>query len=219
MNNINSKNYWDARFSSGDWESRRGRFQTQQFAKEQIGFLNLPCDFNGTLLDFGCGLGDAIPFYKKKFPRAKLIGMDISSIGIEKCKKRYGSIAEFLVGSYLDVPKVDVIISSNVFEHLSNDLETANILAQRCKNLYIIVPYREQIKETSNREHINSYNEESFANLSCVKYNIYESRGLYMMTWLEMVFNIWVKNVFRFILRRPMVKPAKQIIFHFKGSL
>ncbi|MDX8412753.1 MAG: hypothetical protein R8J85_01570 [Mariprofundales bacterium] len=74
--NINTKAYWDDRFSSGDWEEKRGRWQTESFAKGQIEHLKISSDFKGTILDFGCGLGDAMPIYRQSFPLAKLIGMD-----------------------------------------------------------------------------------------------------------------------------------------------
>ena len=93
MNNINTKAYWDNRFKA-DWEKKSGRSQTADFAKDQIPYFDISSDFDGSILDFGCGLGDAIPIYKKSYPNAKLYGVDISSVGIEKCKKiwKYGRL-------------------------------------------------------------------------------------------------------------------------------
>jgi cyclopropane fatty-acyl-phospholipid synthase-like methyltransferase len=83
MININTKKYWDNRFEQ-NWEKQNGRLQTQSFAESQMTLLELSSDFSGTILDFGCGLGDAMPVYKRSFPKAKLIGVDISSVGIKK---------------------------------------------------------------------------------------------------------------------------------------
>ncbi len=88
-------------------------------------------------------MGDAIPIYKKNFPKAKLIGLDISGEAIKKCRDKFGDIAQFICGDYTSVPEVDIIISSNVFEHLSNDKIIAEYLLNKCKILNIIVPYKE----------------------------------------------------------------------------
>lgn len=216
MNNINTKSYWDNRFSSGDWEDKKGRLQTTKFAEEQIRRIDLSIDFDGTILDFGCGLGDAMPIYRKRFPCAKLIGVDISSSGIEKCIQRYGDIASFIVGSHLNVPIVDIIITSNVFEHLSDNYKIAELLIQRCKHLYIVVPYKEHIDEISCNEHINSYDEHSFGALVPIETFIYFSKNT---SYFYRIWNVWVKNIFRVILFRAIVRTGKQILFHFKGKL
>ena len=117
--NINTKEYWDIRFSTQDWEKKSGRQQTRAFAEEQCKRLNLPKNFDGIITDFGCGLGDAIPIYRKTFPYAVLRGYDISTEAIIKCREVYGSLASFEQGNAEEVKYSDIIISSNVFEHLS----------------------------------------------------------------------------------------------------
>jgi len=76
--NINTKEYWESRFISGDWQAKAGRMQTANFAREQVSRLRIASSYSGTILDYGCGLGDAIPIYHKFFPHAQLIGCDIS---------------------------------------------------------------------------------------------------------------------------------------------
>ena len=82
--NINTKEYWDRRFSTEDWENKSGRQQTRSFAEEQCKRLDVPKSFNGVITDFGCGLGDAMPVYKKFFPQAVLRGYDLSTEAISK---------------------------------------------------------------------------------------------------------------------------------------
>src|ERR1035437_8072308 len=122
---INSKEYWEARFSLGDWEDRGGREQTKVFTQTQRMHLKLPPAFSGTLLDFGCGLGDAMPLHHAAYPNATLIGVDVSGAAIAKCITEYGRIAKYIEGDHSSVPDVDVIIASNVLEHLSDDVSVA----------------------------------------------------------------------------------------------
>jgi SAM-dependent methyltransferase len=213
MMNINTKSYWDNRFVSGDWEQKSGRNQTQQFANSQILELNIDRDFSGTILDFGCGLGDAFPIYRIAYPNAKLIGLDISEEAIKKCKETYGNLGEFICGDHLAVPVVDIIIASNVFEHLSNDSEIAIELKKRCKILFIIVPYSEEL--SLDNEHVNSYNENSFNSFLNKTFKIFKSKG-WSEYGFDLYFNIHLKNIAKYFLGRPIRKRRKQIIFQFK---
>ena len=221
MKNINTAEYWDSRFASGDWEEKKGCQQTIAFAKEQVTKLGLPKSFAGSILDFGCGLGDAFQIYKRMFPNAKLIGIDHSIDGINKCKQKYSHLADFIHGSIEDVPLVDVIISSNVFEHLSNDIEIAEQLAAHCKKLYIIVPYNEPISSLKETEHINTYDERSFPSLKCLKKTVFESFGLGKKKWWNALYFVWFKNIFRLIVQGKIwvYTPPKEIMFEFQGKL
>jgi len=164
MENINTKEYWDNRFKIDNpqsWKSVGGESQTKKYAKHISQSLKMQHDFSGTILDFGCAMGDAIPIYQKKYPRAKYIGLDFSEEAIKQCKTKYQSKnINFIAGSIDDVPSVDVIIISHVLEHLSNDKDFIFKLLHKCNNLYIAVPHDEKIIEGG--EHINSYYSKSF---------------------------------------------------------
>jgi SAM-dependent methyltransferase len=221
MGNINSSEYWDYRFSSGDWEEKKGRQQTLAFAKEQVARFNIPNSFSGAILDFGCGLGDAMPIYKNKYPVAHLVGVDHSEKGIAKCRHKYGHHATFIVGSFDDIPPVDVIISSNVFEHLSNDVAVAEALLRKCTRLFIIVPYREPLRMAVEHEHINSYDEDSFSSLPCLRKEVYNSAGLGRLTGVSILYQVWFKNIFRWLIRGKIWRyvAPQEIMFEIKGRL
>jgi len=214
--NINTREYWDARFSSGDWEQKAGRSQTAAFARAQIPRLGIPADFAGTFVDFGCGLGDSLPLYRRSFPRARLIGVEISESAVASCRSRYGALAEFVAGDHHAVPEADVIVSSNVFEHLTDDLGVARILWSRCRDLYITVPYRERLPLA--HEHVNRYDEGRFAALGPCATQVFPSRG-----WSEYGWPLWYgirfKNIARRLLGRPQRPRKLQIMFHLKGGL
>jgi hypothetical protein len=46
--NVNTQDYWDQRFASGDWEAKKGRWQTESFARGQMKLIRLGDDFEGT---------------------------------------------------------------------------------------------------------------------------------------------------------------------------
>lgn len=214
MSNINTKSYWDNRFSSGDWELKKGRNQTEQFAISQIPKLKIPKEFTGTILDFGCGLGDAFPIYKKAYPNARLIGLDISEEAIKKCKEKYSNIADFIIGDYSITPKVDIIIASNVFEHLTDDISIAKHLLEKCQQLNIIVPYEEKL--VSGSEHINSYDKNYFKRIGKYKYKIFASRG-WSQYGLNLIYHLYFKNIIKPLFGKPIIKRAKQIIYRFNN--
>jgi SAM-dependent methyltransferase len=210
--NINTRSYWELRFTSGDWEAKRGRWQTHHFAAGQMPFLHLEKDFDGTLLDFGCGLGDAMPVYKEHYPKATLIGVDISEAAIKICKASYGSFAHFESGDVSCVPEVDVIISSNVLEHLDDDCGIARYLLSKCRHLYVITPYQENPLSS---EHLRSYDKHHFQAVGSYSYRVFPCPGWSQYGLNDLWFHVRVKNVARFFLERRLVRRNLQIMYHF----
>jgi len=155
MKNINTKDYWETRFKSGNWNSN-GQRQTREYALANVKNMNLPLNFSGTLLDFGCAQGDAIPIYKEVYPMATITGYDISESAIETCWQRFGDMADFISGDFTDISEKDVIIASHVMEHLSDDKKVVCDLLAKCKFLYVFVPFKES---PLYHEHVNYYDE------------------------------------------------------------
>jgi SAM-dependent methyltransferase len=214
--NINTKQYWDQRFGTGDWESKGGFQQTEGFARSQIRHLELPATFDGTLCDFGCGAGDAFPIYRQQFPVAKLVGVDVSQHAIELCQQRFGHLADFVCGDCAAVPQVDVIIASNVLEHLDNDQAIAAQLLERCKTLYIVVPFRETLTQGS--EHVNRYDLDSFSDLPCTRRHVFVSEGWGHHGW-HATYHVDLKNVARRMLGRPVLeRDQRQIMYTFERT-
>jgi SAM-dependent methyltransferase len=211
---INSKEYWDSRFETGDWEKKNGREQTLQFSRAQIQYLELNPDFEGSILDFGCGLGDAITTYRNAFPNSKLLGMDVSSAAIAKCSERYGSFATFFQGTHLDVPECDVIICSNVLEHLQNDLEIVNHLLTRCFKLFVVVPYNES---PLCAEHLRKYDDQYFQDLKPFKTKIFLSQGWSEFGFTDLLWGVYAKNFARLFSGRRLRNRRRQIMFMFQG--
>lgn len=213
---INSKSYWDGRFSSGDWVNKGGRSQTENFAREQIRYFSISYSFEGRIVDFGCGLGDAIPVYRRRFPRAKLIGVDFSFSAIRDCKSRYGHLADFICGEAGSVPVSDVIIASNVLEHIEDDESIVYTLLAKCSLLYIIVPYKEILGGFD--EHINTYDKNSFKKFadSITSIRVFPAKG-WSQYGKSLFFDVYAKNLLRPFFGKHRVHRRKQIIFQING--
>lgn len=213
-NNINTKSYWNDRFASGDWEDKNGRLQTTQFALSQIQFIGLSAQFEGTILDFGCGLGDAIPVYNKHYPKAKLLGLDHSESAISLCRMKYGEMAEFICGDVKEVPNVDVIIASNVLEHISNDEAVIASLLSKCSQLYIFVPYK---KRPLCSEHVNYYDKKSYCKFAPIETLVFFTPG-WTQYGYNLLVNVYLKNLVRPFFGKPRIQRNKQIMFRFNGQ-
>ena len=212
--NINTVEYWDGRFATGDWEAKHGRWQTRSFAEKQTTLLRLPKTFDGSLLDFGCGLGDAFPVYRKRFPRADLFGCDHSRKAIELCREEYGNMAEFIHGDHDSIPSVDVIIASNVLEHISNDQLISGKLLLRCSELYVFVP---NMGSLLFEEHVNSYNKDSFSALAVRETKVFLCRG-YSQYGRALWGGVYLKNLLRPFFGKPLCRRSKQIMFRLEGQ-
>jgi SAM-dependent methyltransferase len=213
--NINNRAYWDNIFLSGGREEKRRKYQTENFARAQIQHLKIGNNFKGTLLEFGCGSGDAMPVHKENYPQAKLVGIDFSQAAIDKCREKYGSIAFFVHGDYDSVPNVDIIIASNVFEHLTDDHNIAKRFLCKCKQLYIIVPYMEFPLIP---EHVNSYDEHYFSGVGKYEYKVFHCVG-WSSGLRELWYRIFFKNIFRFIFKKPLHHRKMQIIYSFTNPI
>jgi SAM-dependent methyltransferase len=210
---INSRSYWDWRFSSGDWEEKKGREQTASFARALRSRIDLPSSFSGTLLDFGCGLGDAIPVYRQAFPNATLVGVDRSTAAIARCRADYGRLASFFVGDHRSAPKVSVIVASNVLEHVAACDKVLGALLGRCQRLYVLAPYREPLQDGS--EHVHSYDETSLREWQPYQVETFLCRGWSQSGPRDLWWNVHAKNLARLLLGRPLVHRARQILFCF----
>ena len=183
--NINTIEYWDKRFKSGNW-GRNGRRQTLEYAMANCMQIELNQRFNGSLLDFGCALGDAIPVYKRKFPNAIINGYDISVSAIEVCRKKYHRIAEFFTGEFKDIPFHDIIIASHVMEHLNGDINVVRSLLEKCRELYIFVPYKESPLYI---EHVNYYEDDYYNIFSPLSKTVFKVSYEYLASMITILKN------------------------------
>lgn len=72
-----------------------------------------------SILDFGCGIGRSMPFFRKYFPEASLYGCDVSEKSLATAKHHF-TFAEFFNKSEIMANKVsfDLIFLSGVLHHI-----------------------------------------------------------------------------------------------------
>jgi SAM-dependent methyltransferase len=76
-------------------------------------------------LDFGCGDGQIYVFFKKYFPNATYIGLDISKESIERASLKFPEANFKVYDGYNianEINKVDVAFISCVLHHINHDL-------------------------------------------------------------------------------------------------
>ncbi|NMX21363.1 hypothetical protein C5S30_02775 [ANME-1 cluster archaeon GoMg4] len=78
---------------------------------------------NLLILDFGCGAGNETKILSNYFPRSRIIGIDISDIGIKQAHGKFSDL-NFLIGDCqclsLKSERFDLIYSTDVFGHIPN---------------------------------------------------------------------------------------------------
>jgi len=145
---INSKEYWDKRFATGDWEEKGGNHQTHYFYELLYRLLpeHLREEFNAqdkqyTIADIGCAEGDGTDFLAKKFFNAEVSGIDIAESAVEKANMLYPEI-DF--STHLN-QQYDIIVSSNVLEHFEDPFKHMDeLFAHSKKYVVILVPFEEK---------------------------------------------------------------------------
>jgi hypothetical protein len=193
--------------------------QTRMFAEAFHHNVKIPMQNDFSLLDVGCALGDALPVWRRHYPRARLSGCDFSPTAILRCKETYGDIAEFFCASFEEIESEhDIIYCSNVLEHFGNYLEIAESLLRRCRLLYVMVPYRElrngkPLAPGNDYYHKTTFELSSFDGLAA-------SGCCSVMAKIIRAPGAWSPNLIgemRWLVRRHILgrsgSPARQVIF------
>lgn len=160
---VNSTDYWDARFKA-NWVQSNGRIQTALFA---TAFVLLDEDFEvSSILDYGCGSGDALPVLKMKYPKSHLYYYDFSREAMTKAKQFYYNIAEPAQTSTTET--FDLVYCSNVIEHVRDPIALCKkIISLSNKYVVIQAPYDQRhpdgsliTEKVKIDEHIQTINED-----------------------------------------------------------
>jgi ubiquinone/menaquinone biosynthesis C-methylase UbiE len=78
--------------------------------------------FTQNIVDFGCGVGNSVPHFRKYFPSSNLSCLDVSSRSIEIAKNRYGEGEKYNLIKDGNIPledaSQDMAFSACVFHHI-----------------------------------------------------------------------------------------------------
>jgi glycosyltransferase involved in cell wall biosynthesis len=153
---VNSRAYWDRRFIE-DWEARGGPNQSRFFATLLLNWLSprVRAEIASgrlSICDWGCAEGDGTAVIAAAFPDSTVTGIDLSQAAISRATTRYPAI-DFRVG---DVDAVadgyDVIVTSNVLEHLDDPWRAAAMLARAARRyVLVLVPFLDSTQEPEHR--------------------------------------------------------------------
>ena len=162
---INSRAYWQARFSGGDWDKFDGDGQTVFFAQSAVDAFpewlkKELLENERTLVDLGCAEGGGAGLLAFRFPLCRVTGVDFSEAAIAAAGKKYPNCS-FQVGDILQaVPEADVLFCSNVLEHLEDPAKVLrSILRAAGRHAVIVIPFRDTL---GHAEHFRSFDEHFF---------------------------------------------------------
>jgi SAM-dependent methyltransferase len=161
---MGSRKWWDYQLAHS-WEINGGPAQTSYFMRELIDHLPMP-ELNFlrsnslSILDWGCATGEGVAILGHTFPLCRVAGMDIALSAVETAQARFPQY-EFMLTEEGEIPRpFDVVLTSNVLEHLDAPLTAARQQALNSRLLYLIlVPYWEYPRMY---EHSTTFIEESF---------------------------------------------------------
>jgi SAM-dependent methyltransferase len=158
---VNSVAYWDRRFDE-DWDAFGGPQQTDYFAHLLVDAL--PLDLRAwmslnctSVLDWGCATGEAANILQGVFPAAAVTGLDFSSNAVTRAARKFPAVR--FISEPLDrlAEDFDVVATSNTLEHFADPWSVAAQLADRARQLLIVlVPFREP-EESRIKEHVVSF--------------------------------------------------------------
>jgi ubiquinone/menaquinone biosynthesis C-methylase UbiE len=79
---------------------------------------------NTAILDFGAGVGNSVPFFRRHFPTARLTCLDVSSRSLALAERRFADAAEYRRFDGSTIPfeeaSFDIVFAACVFHHIDH---------------------------------------------------------------------------------------------------
>lgn len=149
FNNINSEEYWENRFATGDWEEKQGREQSLFFYR--VAISHFPEWFKEdikenrlSVCDLGCAEGEGAHLLGESFPESQVTGADISEAALERARLAYPkqNFVKEDINNFKN--NFDVIFSSNTLEHFKNADSIMKKLFKSCNKYFaLLLPFKE----------------------------------------------------------------------------
>lgn len=156
----NSKEYWEQRFSDGDWEKydgdKQSAFFSQLFVQEMPQWLREDLSGNKwNLADYGCAEGGGTAVLGGEFPACSVTGYDFSEAAIVKARTQYDNCCFAVADIFEEIPETDVVFSSNTLEHLPEPFGIMQrLVAASRKHTIFMLPFED---DYGFPEHINTF--------------------------------------------------------------
>lgn len=142
-----------------EWDDMKRYGPFSRYLRRLIGDLIQPLVFE-TVLDVGCGQGSFLAELQAQIPHIKTCGIDISPTAIDLARSRVPA-GEFhvldLTQQFLD-HKFDLVVCSEVLEHLTDDLAAIKNLAYMTgKYLIVSTPQGRMRRFEAEVGHVRNY--------------------------------------------------------------
>lgn len=222
---------WSSYFEEGShWEANHGPEHTRLYAEAFCKYTRVELESGQSILDSSCALGDALPVLHNHFPKAQLHACDISEVAIRRCKEKHPGLADYYVAAIEEISSMyDVIYSSATLEHFTDYKEKSQALLQHCNILCIFVPYNQtrfgkDLESDQYNDHVVTFREQSFDFLIEEGFakRVRFSRDISVpkaCSWtLKMRIIQTLKNIIRLLVRRPIVRNQKMILFEIERN-
>lgn len=164
---VNEQGYWENRFASKDWEQNNGREQTKYFGALLLEHLPrwLKSEWAQkaySICDMGCAEGDCAGLLAQQFPCSEIFGADFSRSALDLGRINYPAVRFLQDDIYTSDKQYDVIVLSNVLEHLEQPEQVLRRLLHNAqKYVVVMVPLDDDLCIA---EHINHFSFDSFQN-------------------------------------------------------
>ncbi len=206
---INSKDYWEQRFESQDWDEKGGMEQTDFF--NEIAIKLIPQWIvdeiqtnNLSIIDVGCAKGEGTFILKQKFGTSNVIGLDFSESAIESASAKYPS-CKFIQGDMSNIKEsYDVVFTSNVLEHFVDPFDKIEKLIKNSKKyLIMMIPFQEN---KLHEEHFFKFDYASFP----IEINDYYQCFYKVINTENMVNTMWPgKQIFLVYVNKNHISPSE----------
>lgn len=157
MNELN-KLYWDSRYNNG-YDSGYGSYGPQLIKK--IHWIKDNVKDIKSIVEVGCGDFTIGAKLCCMYPQASYLGMDISSVIIERNKRLYprGVFKEMS-----DIPKADLLLCVDVLFHVLDDTDCQKLIDNLYNswNNYLVITAYEREEEKTNHVRIRNFDYKRF---------------------------------------------------------
>lgn len=139
----NNKLHYEKKYETSVEYRYKTNTRYQRFLVEKLEKL-IPCENIESVCDVGCGQGLNTVFFVSDFPNAEVLGIDLSSKGIDFAISHYGDYerinfcCEDIMNYDMDSTSFDIVTAFELLEHLEHWEPVAKSMCHAAKK-YIIV--------------------------------------------------------------------------------